>query len=541
MKTLIFHSVKGGVGRTLALCNVARALADIGKRVLMLDFDYTAPGLHYKFGKPSASGYMEYLEEFDVEARTGGVADKKRWRSLEKSIEEIDKNLHLLRAGDEGSANFWGFISSHLFHRLFYTTPNDVNGLKPSVFPEEWLDRNIRAFEADKRLIEEHLASDYLLVDCKTSLDGFSAFFLLDWADTVVHFFSVNPEGIRYACGTAAALVRHMADETEKHRQIGFIPVVSRVPNHAGKEEEESYRNAVRSEWRRKRWKGKERDLAANFFQTEDFVFLSEMSQLEAKERILFNWEDRRDPQWKLSHDYLSLCARAAPKSDRTCFDENESWRDESENWWYEHLGMNPNTRILAKEFDSYLHLGTMLNVDAQPNIAMRVRTFHLLMGGVLGSEDNTEKQKAALREAGRRCGEDFGKELSDTFKREQPSLELRQRIESWAEFDSGVGFGAIHVLDAPANDLKGWLLVAGDAFDRPEVGLSDDEIRDLRGFFEGYVAGVLTEIHRGTDRDLGNIQVRGITEAQTPEHVRHSATEKGLQVGSYYEFSGDG
>jgi len=48
MRTLVFHSVKGGLGRTLALCNLARALASTGRRVLMLDFDFTAPGLHHR-------------------------------------------------------------------------------------------------------------------------------------------------------------------------------------------------------------------------------------------------------------------------------------------------------------------------------------------------------------------------------------------------------------------------------------------------------------------------------------------------------------
>nr|VFJ62195.1 MAG: CobQ/CobB/MinD/ParA nucleotide binding domain-containing protein [Candidatus Kentron sp. FW] len=543
MKTLIFHSVKGGVGRTLALCNVARALTDIGKRVLMLDFDYTAPGLHYKFGRSSAPGYIEYLETFDVEARTGGVVDKKRWQALERNIEAIDKNLHLLRAGNESNIDFWNFISSHLFHRLFYTAPNEVDGLKPSVFPEEWLDRNIEAFLADKELIEKNLAPDYLLVDCKTSLDIFSAFFLLDWADTVVHFFSANPEGIQYACGTATALVHHMAEESEKDRQIGFVPVISRVPNYAGEQEKAGYREAVRSEWRRRKWKGNKANLAADFFQPEDFVFLSEMSQIEANERILFTWEDRRDPLWKLSHDYLSLCARAAPQLDEKRFGETNNWWDGNEKWWYEHLGMNPNTRILAKEFDSYIHLGTMLNVDTQPNIAMRVRTFHLLMGGVLDLKDSTEdkqtteRQQAALREAGRRCGEDFGRELNETFTREQPSLELRQRIASWAEFDSGVGFGAIRVLDISSQGSEGWLLVAGDAFDRPDVGLRPEEIQDLRAFFEGYVESVLTDLHKAMDKDVSAIRVRGITEANTPDHIKQLATEKGSQAGSYYEF----
>ncbi len=101
MKTLVFHSVKGGVGRTLALCNVAKALAETGRKVLMLDFDYLAPGLHHKWNKPSGCGYLEYLEHFSIEDRAGGKSAADRWHELGRNIKRVGKNLYLLRAGDE--------------------------------------------------------------------------------------------------------------------------------------------------------------------------------------------------------------------------------------------------------------------------------------------------------------------------------------------------------------------------------------------------------------------------------------------------------
>ncbi|MFL6203305.1 MAG: hypothetical protein ACJ76J_29415 [Thermoanaerobaculia bacterium] len=50
METLAFYSYKGGVGRSLLLANAARFLASLGKGVVALDFDFEAPGLHYKLG-----------------------------------------------------------------------------------------------------------------------------------------------------------------------------------------------------------------------------------------------------------------------------------------------------------------------------------------------------------------------------------------------------------------------------------------------------------------------------------------------------------
>jgi hypothetical protein len=52
MHTVAFYSYKGGVGRTLLLANTARFLALAGKKVVALDLDLEAPGLHYKLGAP---------------------------------------------------------------------------------------------------------------------------------------------------------------------------------------------------------------------------------------------------------------------------------------------------------------------------------------------------------------------------------------------------------------------------------------------------------------------------------------------------------
>jgi MinD-like ATPase involved in chromosome partitioning or flagellar assembly len=45
-----FYSYKGGVGRSLSLANVAAVLAQRGKRVVCIDFDLEAGGLHTIFG-----------------------------------------------------------------------------------------------------------------------------------------------------------------------------------------------------------------------------------------------------------------------------------------------------------------------------------------------------------------------------------------------------------------------------------------------------------------------------------------------------------
>jgi cellulose biosynthesis protein BcsQ len=48
-EVITFYSYKGGTGRSLALSNVAWLLAANGRRVLVIDWDLEAPGLHRYF------------------------------------------------------------------------------------------------------------------------------------------------------------------------------------------------------------------------------------------------------------------------------------------------------------------------------------------------------------------------------------------------------------------------------------------------------------------------------------------------------------
>ena len=58
MGTIItFYSFKGGVGRTMALANIAILLANQGYKVLTIDWDLEAPGLDKYFSKLSRSNY----------------------------------------------------------------------------------------------------------------------------------------------------------------------------------------------------------------------------------------------------------------------------------------------------------------------------------------------------------------------------------------------------------------------------------------------------------------------------------------------------
>lgn len=78
MFVITFYSYKGGVGRTMALTNVAALLSEMGRRVLVVDFDLEAPGIpsYDPFaearGKP---GLVDYIHHYLETNEAPSVAD----------------------------------------------------------------------------------------------------------------------------------------------------------------------------------------------------------------------------------------------------------------------------------------------------------------------------------------------------------------------------------------------------------------------------------------------------------------------------------
>src|SRR5256885_3737675 len=93
-----FYSYKGGVGRSFALANIAILLSRWGYRVLAIDWDLEAPGLHHYFAPlmaaPPTAGVVELVGDFAA----GGV------KPLNDYLTRLDGAVDLLAAGrpDDG-------------------------------------------------------------------------------------------------------------------------------------------------------------------------------------------------------------------------------------------------------------------------------------------------------------------------------------------------------------------------------------------------------------------------------------------------------
>ena len=216
MKTFwtTFYSYKGGVGRSLALANVAALLVQRGHRVVLLDFDLEAPGLdtfvEFKDAKEKL-GIVEYVAEFQRRQSAPEIAPFVHAVSLP---EYLRGKLWIMPAGRKDKAY------NHLLARTRWAELFDTGLGAP--FVENW-----------KLAIEQQFQPDYVLIDSRTGLTEVGGVCTTAFPDLVVILFGLNEQNVE---GTAT-VARHIREANlERPPQLHFVatPVPNLPPEKKG-------------------------------------------------------------------------------------------------------------------------------------------------------------------------------------------------------------------------------------------------------------------------------------------------------------------
>jgi len=226
MFTVSFYSYKGGVGRTMALLNVAWYLAQKGSRVALVDLDLEAPGLHHAKLAPSQSdkgandrwrapelkgGFKELIELFWKEQDSTSTETQKHSTDelgpdegknptsteIQKQFtDELgpDGRITLLAAGgDIESATYRDFVQSFSWSNFY----RERSGRD---FMEELLD------------YFERCGYDYLLLDARTGLTDVAGITTLHLPDLVVALTNLSNQSVRGICSILSD-VQNINDE----------------------------------------------------------------------------------------------------------------------------------------------------------------------------------------------------------------------------------------------------------------------------------------------------------------------------------------
>ncbi|UHC16549.1 AAA family ATPase [Methylobacterium currus] len=221
METITFYSYKGGVGRTLALANVGHYLALLGKRVLALDFDLEAPGLHYKLIPEIAErrrikfGLIDYIDDLLNNRPIQSLSDLVVNIPLLKGAEG---QLHLIPAGNAPSPSYWTKLSGFDWQQLLYG--GSAEGA-------------LLFIELKERIIRD-LNPDFLLIDARTGITETGGIATTLLADKIVCLLTPMQENLEGARSVLRALLNSPRPPGMPPAEI--YPVLSRLSADAATE-----------------------------------------------------------------------------------------------------------------------------------------------------------------------------------------------------------------------------------------------------------------------------------------------------------------
>jgi MinD-like ATPase involved in chromosome partitioning or flagellar assembly len=283
MKTITFYSYKGGVGRSLALSNIARRLSELNKKVCIIDFDLDAPGLQFKFNKDYSlpnftKGIVDYIYDYSVEGKiTDSILPFKYTLSpYNRNFADID----LIPAGNIYDNQYWKKLSMISWSDMFYA--EESNG--------------IQFFLDLKHKIETEIKPDFLLIDSRTGITDISGITLRLFANEVVILAVNNEENIFGSKMIIKNLLNKDAALFGKIPKINFV--LTRLP-YTDSLEDKSKKQSILSE------------LTTSFeaeVGLEDFMInvIHTDRRLEEKERQLIGYS-LEEKGVSISNDYLKL------------------------------------------------------------------------------------------------------------------------------------------------------------------------------------------------------------------------------------------
>lgn len=209
-----FYSYKGGVGRSSTLANVAVLLARWGYRVLAVDWDLEAPGLHY------------YFKHAMAEPPTGGVIDLAHDflnntppRRYELQLDVEEGTLALLAAGrlDQDYAQRVQSIDWEELYRLGFAAYLEERRA-------EWTD-----------------AYDFVLIDSRTGISDTAGICTAHLPDRLVVVFTANDQNLQDVVDIAKRADRARDGMPFDRPKNMVLPVLSRLDSRVEYERAEDW------------------------------------------------------------------------------------------------------------------------------------------------------------------------------------------------------------------------------------------------------------------------------------------------------------
>jgi MinD-like ATPase involved in chromosome partitioning or flagellar assembly len=239
-----FYSYKGGVGRSMALANVAELLHRRGLDVLMVDFDLEAPGLERYFSEAPFSnraeevaarrGLIDLLNSYKElrslpGARTPPPADGPEDDHFPYPVEPLSNFVVTVYEKGPGTGSLSLIPAGRRAGKEFTSYAQQVRGFDWADFHERW--DGERFFNWFRREAEK--LADVVLVDSRTGVTEMGGVCVYQLADVVVMFVATNHQNVGGTAAMARSLVNpKLIEGARKGRPLAALFVPSRVENY---------------------------------------------------------------------------------------------------------------------------------------------------------------------------------------------------------------------------------------------------------------------------------------------------------------------
>ena len=205
-RILTFYSWKGGVGRTMALANVAVQLARKGRRVLMVDWDLEAPGLDIYFSKNNEVGSFLISQIFpsDKTGLLGLLCDLRTESQQSTLLEGWKSRLTKITLSNTSELNHHAQASPHSEIDLL-GSGHDSSGYSSYLGSFSWSSffsehNGGRCLENLRDQWKKHY--DFILIDSRTGLTDAGGVCTVQMPDMLALVFTANTQsldgGIKY-------------------------------------------------------------------------------------------------------------------------------------------------------------------------------------------------------------------------------------------------------------------------------------------------------------------------------------------------------
>ena len=229
-----FYSYKGGVGRTVALANLAELFYQAGLRVLVVDWDLTAPGLESYFptlepqqvlAQPGLIDmllqYKEYMSNAPVDNAPFALENPSHYLIPVYDDGFAPGSLHLLTAGRRLSAQPLAYQQAVLTFdwQEFY-----------DIWEGERYFTWLRAQFAE--------LADIVLLDCRAGFSEMGNVCTYHLADVVLLFCAPEPQNLDGAYAMAQQFTSAKVRQVRADEPLKVIVVPSRIEEQAGAAEQ---------------------------------------------------------------------------------------------------------------------------------------------------------------------------------------------------------------------------------------------------------------------------------------------------------------